>query len=187
MPESRCRLLRVAACGAGFAVSLACGRNPRPEGANASAPAGQPSAAGEPAPAAAEGIVYVAGSEPVTTLMLRPDTGSSLGLHGDLNGELGRLAGSRVEVQGAPDTQGPGKGIAVSTYTILAIDGRRPLVGVLALANGALWLVGRDTLSLADPDGRLTRLVGAKMWVLPDTSTSPAAVQSYGVLRERDR
>jgi hypothetical protein len=149
--------------------------------------AGDPATAGEPATLTAEGIVYVAGSEPVAILTLRPDSGSSLRLHGDLDGELRRLAGARVEVRGVPDADGPGKGVAVSSYVVLAIEGRRPLVGVLATANGALWLLGRDSLSVADPDGRLSRLVGAKVWVLPDTSASPATVQSYGVLREPDR
>jgi hypothetical protein len=132
-------------------------------------------------------MIYVSGSDPLAILMVRPDTGASLRLSGDLGGELGRLAGARVEVRGTPDTHGPGAGIAVGAYTILSIDGRRPIVGVLESSNGAVRLAGDDPLALADPDGRLARLGGAKVWVLPDTSVSPAAVQSYGVLREVGR
>lgn len=183
-PRRPGRRVGATACAGLFAVGLACGRNPAPGGGHASAPAAAPPVAETPA---AEGIVYLAGADPLTILMLRPDTGASQRLSGDLSGELGRLAGARVEVRGVPDTRGPGAGIAVGSYTILAIDGRRPIVGVLEATNGAVRLVGQDTLALADPDGRLARQGGAKVWVLTDAAASPAAVQSYGVLREAGR
>ena len=133
------------------------------------------------------GVVYVAGNEPATVLTLRPDTGHTIGLEGDLTDELRRLSGARVEVRGISAQPGPSARMVVSDYTILEVDGQRPIVGILATSNGRLWLAGQDSLELADPQARLTPLAGSRVWVVADTSFSPAPVQSYGVIREPPR
>ncbi|HEU4697803.1 MAG TPA: hypothetical protein VFS40_01345 [Gemmatimonadales bacterium] len=143
-----------------------------------------------------EGAVQVAGSEPGVFVQLQPaDGGAPLRLAGPLSPELRRLGGATVRVHGPTDRTGPGDGIAVTGYEVLGVDGRRPEVGVLAVEAGSVRLLPADSagaataaggagLVLADPQGTLARLAGAKVWVLVDTSTTPARVQSYGVLRD---
>jgi hypothetical protein len=187
MPGSWGVCLQAAISSAAIALSFGCSRNPRPDGPEPPPAAdGTVASPAQPADVSAEGIIYVAGSDPGVILTLRPDSGAALELRGDLAGELRRLSGARVEVRGAPTHGGPWAGITVETYRVLAVEGRRPLVGVLTRTDGSLWLVGEDSVTVADSDGRLARLVGAKVWVLPDSS-SPKVVQSYGVIREADR
>lgn len=141
----------------------------------------------------AEGTIAVTGSEPHALVQLRPAAGGpALRLAGPLGLELRRLSGASVRVQGPSDRTGPGDGIAVTGYEVLGIDGRRPEVGVIVVAAGAVRLAPADAtggagLALADPQGTLARLAGAKVWVLADTTATPARVQSYGVLREAGR
>jgi hypothetical protein len=158
-----------------------CSRNPQTEGIGTRA-VPRSSSDSVRSTASAIGVIYVAGAEPDPALTLRPDTGSSLVLTGDLANELRRLTGARVRVQGrflsAP------RGIRVRDYTVLEIDGRHPHIGRLATVGDTLWLVDRDSLALADPTGQLLRFVGAKVWVLADTTKPMAIVQSYGLIRE---
>jgi hypothetical protein len=134
----------------------------------------------------AEGVVYLVGGEPAVQLMLRPAAGAPMQLLGELQLELRRLSGATVEVRGtpAPPRGAPGEALTVSEYTVLGIDGQRPRVGVLAVHGGTVWLRDRDSVALADPQGRLGRLAGAKVWVVTDGSAMPASVTSFGVLRE---
>jgi hypothetical protein len=133
-----------------------------------------------------EGAVYLAGSAPAVQVMLRPAAGAPVQLLGELQLDLRHLSGATVEVRGTPAApQGaPGEALAVSEYTVLGVDGQRPRVGVLALHGGTVWLRDRDSVALADPEGRLGRLAGAKVWVVTDDGTTPASVRSFGVIRE---
>jgi hypothetical protein len=167
-------------------VLTACGRNMQPEGrTTAAAPTGSPD--GSPvASIAATGVIYVAGAEPITMVTLRSEN-TVLQLSGDLADELRRLSGARVEVRGEAAKAGPNKRVMVSDYTVLEIDGRRPWVGVITTSGNSLWLSGQDTVPLADSQGRLAPLAGGKVWVIADTTASPATVQAYGVIREAPR
>jgi hypothetical protein len=175
------------------AVGLSsCGRSTQTESAGGTTAPAQPAVSdSSPNPPEASlvmaGVIYVAGSEPSTVLTLRSDTGHTLGLEGTLTGELRRLSGARVEVRGALAQPGPADRMIVNDYTILEVDGQRPFVGILASSNGRLWLVGQDSLALSDPQGRLEMLAGSKVWVVADTTVSPAPVQAYGVIREPAR
>ena len=175
------------------AVGLSsCGRSTKTESAGRTTAPAQPalSDSSHNPPGAnlvMAGVIYVAGSEPATVLTLRPDTGHTVGLEGDLTRELRRLSGARVEVRGALAPTGPRDRMVVSDYTILEVDGRRPFVGILATSNGRLWLVDQDSLALSDPQVRLETLAGSKVWVVADTTVSPAPVQAYGVIREPAR
>jgi hypothetical protein len=105
-------------------------------------------------------------------------------LAGPLTEELRRLAGARVQVMGPTDSAGYPPSLQATGYAVLEVDGRRPWVGELRGGAGYLWLLGPDSLALEEPTGRLDALIGAKVWVVADTSSRPALVQSFGVLRE---
>jgi hypothetical protein len=174
---------------AGLAVAAllgACGHAVRTQGTE---PAGVANDRSTDQTVTATGVIYLAGSEPAALLTLKREAGAPLFLHGALASELRRLSGARVEVRGvpAPASAGPGEGLTVQDYSVLEIDGRRPHVGVLTTAGGAVRLGDANGLLLADPDGRLAALSGAKVWVVADSTVAPARVLSYGVLREPAR
>jgi hypothetical protein len=171
------------------AGSAACGRSTQTISTDATAARNEATGSSRSDPSevatlSATGVISVAGSEPATMLTLLRDSGTALQLYGNLASELRRLSGARVEVRGTPARSGAGDGISVSDYAVVELDGRRPRVGVLATSGELLWLAGQDSLALVDVDGKLGALAGAKVWVVADTTTSPAGVLAYGVLRE---
>jgi hypothetical protein len=131
-----------------------------------------------------EGVVYLAGNEPGTVLSLREDAGGTHRLAGLLADELRRLTGARVSVVGTADSTTYPPVIRVTEYVVREIDGRRPWVGELRGGSGGLWLLTPDSLALEEPTGRLETLAGAKVWVVVDTASTPALVQSFGLLRQ---
>jgi hypothetical protein len=128
------------------------------------------------------GRVYVAGNLPGAVVALRPDSGPSRDLEGDLAIELRNLSGAVVEAWGERGSNGRSL-LTVAGYRLIEIDGRRPLVGYLVAGSTGVFLAGEDSLLLADPHGQLAAWAGAKVWVQVDTSRIPAAVDSYGVIR----
>jgi hypothetical protein len=88
-----------------------------------------------------------------------------------------------VSVTGSADSATYPPAIQVTEYTLLEMDGHRPWIGDLSVGPGGLWLLAPDSLALEDPTGRLQALAGAKVWVIADTTTRPALVQSFGLLR----
>ena len=138
----------------------------------------------EAASAAAEGVIYLAGNAPQPVLSLREEGGSVFQLTGALAGELRRLSGARVKVRGQTDSSAYPPSIQATEYSVVEVDGRRPWVGELRGGPGGLWILTPDSLAVEEPTGRLDALVGAKVWVVADTSSQPALVQSFGVLRE---
>jgi|tagenome__1003787_1003787.scaffolds.fasta_scaffold20942800_2 hypothetical protein len=134
--------------------------------------------------AGTEGVIYLAGNAPQPLLSLKDDGGSVYQLAGPLAGELRRLAGARVKVTGPRDSTAFPPSIQAIEYLVLGVDGRRPWVGELRAGSGGLWLLTPDSVAVEEPTGRLEALVGGKVWVVADTSSRPALVQSFGVLRE---
>lgn len=135
-------------------------------------------------PAGTEGVIYLAGNAPQPLLSLKDETGSVYQLTGPLAGELRRLAGAHVKVTGPTDSSAYPPSIQPTEYLVVEVDGRRPWVGELRGGPGGLWVLSPDSLAVEEPTGRLEALVGAKVWVVADTSSRPALVQSFGVLRE---
>ncbi len=129
------------------------------------------------------GRLYVAGSLPGAVVALRPSAGPALELEGHLAVELRNLSGALVEAWGDPRSNGRNR-LLVVAYRVLEVDGRRPFVGYLAAGSTGIVLTGQDSLLLADPEGRLAALAGSKVWIRADTSRSPAAVESYGIIRD---
>jgi hypothetical protein len=163
----------------GLAV-IGCGGARTPEPLRGSAAQEAPAAA----PAGIDGVIYLAGSDPRPMVSLKEDGGGVYQLAGPLTEELRRLAGARVQVMGPTDSAGYPPSLQATGYAVLEVDGRRPWVGELRGGAGYLWLLGPDSLALEEPTGRLDALIGAKVWVVADTSSRPALVQSFGVLRE---
>jgi hypothetical protein len=132
----------------------------------------------------AVGVIYLAGNDPSPMLALRDDLGAGHRLAGPLSDELRRLSGARVRVSGRTDSTATPPWIEAIEYEVLEIDGHRPRVGELRQGPQGLWLLTPDSMALEEPTGRLETLAGAKVWVVADTASRPALVQSFGLIRE---
>ena len=162
-------------------LAAACTGTRGPEPVRAPASHETPDGAASPG---TEGVVYLAGNEPGLVLSLKEDAGGVHRLVGPLADELRRLTGARVSVVGAADSTTYPPVIQVTEYVVREIDGRRPLVGELRGGPESLWLLTPDSLALDEPTGRLEAFAGAKVWVVVDTASRPALVQSFGLLRQ---
>jgi hypothetical protein len=118
----------------------------------------------------------------VTTLV-RSDSPPTT-LVGSLVDELRMLAGADVAVRGLPDSSRGMPTFDVRAYDVLAIDGRRPRVGVLVARGDELWLASSDTLRLVPALEALRERVGARIWVVgrSDSTSGELHVESYGVI-----
>ena len=118
--------------------------------------------------------------QPRTSLQI--EGGSPTTLLGPMEGELRRLGGATVLVAGAP---APNASFTVSRYEIVAIDGAKPVVGVLAMRDGSPALVvGRDTVKLNATTPELRAKMGAKVWIVGRRTGADRTPQSFGVRRE---
>lgn len=154
------------------AATTGCAGSPGPED-------GSPSVT---APDTVTGSVRQVGSSPfVRTVVEGSDTAT---VTGDLESEISRLSGARVQVIGTLASSGerPGPELEAAAYEILSVDGRRPEVGVLRSDGDATYLVreGEDDLRLRAVSSGLAGRTGAKVWVV---TGEDGAVQRYGVLR----
>ncbi len=156
----------------------ACGRAPE-----TSVPAASPAAAA--ADTVAEGTVRVVGPQEAAQVVLR-GAGGELALIGSLSQELRRLSGASVRVRGHPERNpatAPERAVNVADYEILAVDGRRPFVGLVVRRDNRLWLEGRDTLELVGAPPDLAARVGARVFVIGDAEAGRVLLKSYGVIR----
>ncbi len=81
-------------------------------------PAG--SAQGPGRPIQVTGRIYVMGNEPFTRVAIQTDDGRVFALSGEHAGELRRLQGKRVLVEGQPGAEAPGvKEIEVAKYKVV--------------------------------------------------------------------
>lgn len=130
------------------------------------------------------GTVQQVGSVPfLLTVVQGEDTAA---VSGELEEEISRLSGARVQVMGVrSEGSYPGPTVQASAYRILSIDGEEPRVGILRRDGGRLYLEadgtdGEDLDLSAVPDGLRDR-IGAKVWVI--TPEDGDAVLRYGILR----
>jgi hypothetical protein len=130
------------------------------------------------------GRVVIAGADPLISVSLLMAGGASVTLAGEFEGELRRLSAAEVEVEGTEAGDSPGRSVAVSAYSIIAVNGETPAVGVLVVRDGEWWLEGEEPQRLEAVSDGLARQVGAKVWVTGVWEGSTLRVQSYGVIRE---
>lgn len=150
-----------------------------------------------------EGEVGTAGAGPLVQVVLLRGEGAPVML-GRLDGvvdpaadpehplaELARLVGATVRVMGRADAfeVGPMQGFGVTGYEILAIEGVRPLTGLLVRGSA-----GEGTPDVLEPDGggplRILRGVPegfpadrTRVWVIGEARRDTVFVEGFGVLR----
>lgn len=149
----------------------ACSGSPNPDD-------GAPGAA---APDSVRGSVRQVGSSPfVRTVVEGADT---VTVTGDLESEISRLSGARVLVTGTLATGDyPGPRLEAASYEILSVDGREPVVGILAEDGEGFYLDrdDREPVRLRAVSSGLASRIGGKVWVVTGEDGS---VRRYGILR----
>jgi|GEM_PF-3578311 len=130
------------------------------------------------------GRVMNSGTDRFSSTVLQMRDGRAVRVAGDLRNELRTLGGADVLARGVLDSSSTGTSLDVREYEVLAIDGRRPRVGVLLAREGGLWLAAGDTLRLVPAPAELREKAGAKIWVLgpSDLAAREQRVESYGVI-----
>ncbi|MGH7544973.1 MAG: hypothetical protein ACREKI_02190, partial [Gemmatimonadota bacterium] len=147
-----------------------------------------------PAPAASEeigremtltGTVMVVGRAPYEKVMVLPVDPRLAGVEarGEWREEIRAASGARITVEGS--IVEPGR-MRVARYTIVSVDGKPALIGVLESRDGGLYLnvkgegESRQVRIEPIPEG-LSGRAGAKVWVVLGAD---GAVEAYGILRE---
>ena len=129
------------------------------------------------------GPVTATGTEGMRMVNLRADDGSSVGLVGDLAAELARLSGAVVTVRGNEAPAPADRGLEVTEYEVVSVNGETPSVGVLERRDGVYWLGSDPGVRLMGVPEALTQAVGAKVWVTGSSGADGVRVQSYGIIR----
>ena len=129
------------------------------------------------------GPVTSMGTEGMRMVNLRTADGTSVGLVGDLAAELARLSGAVLTVRGNDAPAPADRGLDVTEYEVVDVNGETPSVGVLERRDGAYWLGGDPDVQLMDVPDALAQEVGAKVWVTGSSGTDGVTVQSYGIIR----
>jgi hypothetical protein len=129
------------------------------------------------------GPVTSTGTEGMRMVNLRADDGSSVGLVGDLATELARLSGAVVTVRGNEAPAPADRGLDVTEYEVVSVNGETPSVGVLERRGGVYWLGSDPGVRLMGVPEALTQAVGAKVWVTGSSGADGVTVQSYGIIR----
>jgi hypothetical protein len=181
MIERRARLALAVTMAAAIA---ACARNPEPRAGAESASAAGVDSDTTSSLTEAKGRVVNGGTDRFPTTSLVADDGSATRLGGALLEELRALAGAELSVRGVMSSGGAERSLDVREYEVLAIDGQRPLVGIVLVRDGGLWLASSDTLRLVPALDALRQRAGAKVWVVGthDAEAGELRVQSYGVI-----
>jgi hypothetical protein len=145
----------------------------------------EPAPMRQPGDSVVVGVVRMVGAMPLEQLVLQVGA-SSVSLKGALRDELTTLVGAQVRVWGTPIDNAPPtppRALNVAGYEIVSVGGAAPVVGVLTVLEGALHVVGTETLRLDAVPDRLLK-PGAKVWLVGTRDGSTLRVQSYGIIRE---
>ncbi len=129
------------------------------------------------------GSIISSGVDGLRMVNLRTDDGTSVGLVGELEAELARLSGAVVSVRGTDAPAPADRGLEVTDYEVVSINGEPPSVGVLERRGEEYWLGGDPGVHLMGIPDALTQAVGAKVWVTGPSSAEGVTVQSYGIIR----
>ena len=126
------------------------------------------------------GEIELTGSAPAFLVTLTTGDGRSVDLTGNLRGELQNLSGAEVAVRGTPAAA---RDFDVVSYEVRAVEGERPLVGVLAFRDGEYWLDADESVRLVNASEGLRAQVGAKVWIVGREMENGVYPQTYGVIR----
>ena len=129
------------------------------------------------------GSVTSTGTEGMRMVNLRTDDGTSVGLVGSLAAELARLSGAVVTARGNEASAPADRGLEVTEYEVVSVNGETPSVGVLERRDGDYWLEGDPGVHLVSIPDELTQVVGAKVWVTGSSDADGVTVQSFGIIR----
>ena len=129
------------------------------------------------------GPVTSTGTEGMRMVNLRAEDGTSVGLVGDLAAELSRLSGAVLTVRGNEAPAPADRGLDVTEYDVVSVNGETPSVGVLERRDGEYWLGGDPGVHLMGVPDALAQEVGAKVWVTGASGADGMTVQSYGIIR----
>lgn len=157
-------------------------------GAERTPPAGAPARPVPPARATSaapqapadtvRGIVAEVGSQPMTSIVVRPSGGRSVPIVGPLAAEIRRAAGAEVWVSGS---RGPA-GLDAARYAVRSVDGQVAIDGTLAAdGNGLVLVTPSGRRAIARPPAALRGMIGARVWLV---GALDGPIASYGVLRE---
>lgn len=134
------------------------------------------------------GRIVVSSAGAMTLVTLQRPEHPPLGLSGEPAGEMQRLSGATVEVEGTITRGPPGDALVLSRYRILEINGEEPFVGMLLRRGDTLLLArAQDTVALRAAPGTLDPWEGAKLWITGPLAEGMVSVQSFGVLRPLGR
>lgn len=134
----------------------------------------------------ARGVVAVVGADPLSQVTVSVRFGQEtrqVAVLGPLRAELGTLHGTAVEIRGtavANVQPAPPRAVLVTSYEVVAINGERPIVGVLEEKQDGLSVSGTH---LVGAPQELAQAVGSKVWVLGRPSNGGIVVQAYGIIR----
>ena len=129
------------------------------------------------------GPVTSGGIEGMRMVNLRAEDGTSVGLVGDLAAELARLSGAVLTVRGNEAPAPADRGLDVTEYEVVSVNGETPSVGVLERRDGVYWLGSDPGVRLMGVPDALAQAVGARVWVTGSSGTDGVTVQSYGIIR----
>lgn len=123
------------------------------------------------------GTVAIAGSEPMTRIVLQTAAGSTSGLCGALE-PLRRAAGLEVVVRGSRNAQGQ---FCVDRFAVRSANGIPAVDGVLTRVGEGFALVTADggRLPIARLPDALRSSVGARVWLAGPLDRAP---DSFGVI-----
>lgn len=175
-------------------MCAACGRKPaversdeaRPVTTGEARPDSQPVTTGASGDTVARGVVAVIGADPLSQVVVNVRLGQEtrqVAVLGPLRAELGTLHGAEVEVRGtavANVQPAPLRAVLVTSYEVVAINGERPIVGVLEHKQDGRSVSGTHLVGAPE---ELAQAVGSKVWVLGRPSNGGIVVQAYGIIR----
>jgi hypothetical protein len=130
------------------------------------------------------GRVYLTGTDPMVMVALQVEGQSSVNLVGDLSGELRRLAGATVEVQGTRRSTGMMDEFHASDYRVVHVDGQVPVVGIVVEQSGGYLIQTTDGPVTINGVPNALKKPGAKVWVTGRETETGLYVQSFGVIRD---
>ena len=135
-----------------------------------------------PSVAVMTGVIVVSGSDEAGAIFLKESSGALTMLIGTETDRLASVDGAEVEVRGTWDAP---PGLVVESFTVLAVDGRPAIDGVLVYAADqyALQLADGSLYELADPPEALTSHIGERLWVTGGAAEDEPI--QFGVIAQR--
>lgn len=125
-----------------------------------------------------EGTVEAMAGE-TSSVLLRPDLGAAVTLVGPARDELAQLAGARVRVRGVA----MGTALSVYGYEQAPADGSRRWMGIVAVRDGDVWLLGEDAVLLIGAPSAIAAHAGSLVWLSGVQEDGGVIAQLFGLVR----